>query len=144
MGRIDPTLTIGEIQKNPQIYTGKMVLWGGVITETANRKDETVLKIIQTELDFQKRPVNLDKSSGRFVIQTPGFLDPAIYTRDRLITVLGEIVGKEVFPLGGIEYNYPVILAKEIHLWEREEVVYPVYPYWYWGPYPYRWYRHPW
>jgi outer membrane lipoprotein len=144
MGRVDPSLTIGQIQKNPPLYVGKMVLWGGVIAETVNQKNETVLKIIQTDLDFQKRPVNPDKSSGRFIIQTPGFLDPAIYTQGRLISVLGEVVGKEVFPLGGIEYTYPVILAKEIQLWEREDVIYPVYPYWNWGPYPYRWYRHPW
>lgn len=144
MERVDPSLTIREIQKNPQLSRGKMVLWGGVIAETVNQKNETVLKIIQTELDFQKRPVNPDKSSGRFIVQTPGFLDPAIYTQGRQITVLGEVVGKEVHPLGGIEYIYPVILAKEIQLWERAEVGYPIYPSWYWGPYPYRWHRYPW
>jgi outer membrane lipoprotein len=70
----------------------------------------------------------------------------------REITVAGEIAGREALPLAGIQYTYPVILAKEIHLWENRPPLLslpllglsPVlgalrvpygYPYWRYRPY---------
>jgi outer membrane lipoprotein len=55
----------------------------------------------------------------------------------------GEIEGKRVLPLGDIDYAYPLISVKEIHLWppkSREQIyTYPSpYPYWY---YPWWWYH---
>jgi outer membrane lipoprotein len=138
MRRVDPTLTFAEIDKDPQRYLGKIVLWGGVIVETENRKGETLLKVIRTQLDYEKRPVNRDRSTGRFIVRAAGFLDPAIYREGREITVAGEVTGKEVLPLGGIMYTYPVILAKEIHLWEKQVGGPYGYPPWIWAPYPYR------
>jgi len=143
MRRVDPTLTFTEVQKDPQRYLGKVVLWGGVIVETENRKDETLFKVMQTELDFEKRPVNRDRSTGRFIVRAAGFLDPAIYVAGREITVAGEVAGKEGLPLGGITYTYPVILAKEIRLWEKQVAVPYGYSPWFWGPYPYGYYRYP-
>jgi len=146
MSQVDETLTFQVAQKDPDRYIGKTVLWGGVITEITNKQNETDLNVRQAELDIEKRPKNLDRSAGRFIIRYAGFLDPAIYQAGREITVAGEVVGKEVLPLEKIQYSYPVILAKEIHLWERLQPVRPYYPYYwdpFWGPYgyPYRWYR---
>jgi outer membrane lipoprotein len=143
MRRVDPALTFAETQKDPQRYLGKVVLWGGVIVETENRKDETLLKVMRTELDYEKRPVNRDRSAGRFIVRAAGFLDPAIYREGREITLVGEVAGKEVLPIGGIMYTYPVILAKELRLWERQAGVPYGYPPWFWGPYPYGYYRYP-
>ncbi|NWF55574.1 MAG: Slp family lipoprotein [Syntrophaceae bacterium] len=155
MRQVDENLTYQTVYKNPQDLVGKMVLWGGVIVKTTNRQDETILEVRQAELDIEKRPKNPDSSAGRFIVRHAGFLDPVIYKEGREITVAGEITGKETLPLGGIQYGYPVIRAKEIHLWEKIDPRYDRYPYWdyppYWGPYwspyaypywrrwPYRW-----
>jgi len=145
MRQVDETLTYQRVQKNPQDFLGKTVLWGGVIVKTTNRQDETILEIRQSELDMEKRPKNVDSSAGRFIVHHAGFLDPVIYKEGREITIAGEIAGKEALPLEGIQYTYPVILAKEIHLWEKIDPRSYPYPYWdypsYWGPYwsPY-WY----
>ena len=139
MDQIDPTLTLQEIQKDPQKYLGKTALWGGVIIDTINRQNETLIKVTQTELDFEKSPKNLDHSLGRFLVRHPGFLDPDIYKKGREITVAGEVVGTEILPVGEVKYVYPVILAKAIQLWEKPQVYQPYYPPWYWGPYPYWW-----
>jgi outer membrane lipoprotein len=147
MDQVDPALTFEDVLRDPSIFQGKTVLWGGVIVETLNRPNETVIKVRQTELDLEKRPTNLDHSRGRFLIQYNGFLDPAIYKEGREITVAGEIIGKEVLPLGNLNYTYPLVGAKEIHLWERlpsYRGVYPYYP-WYYDPlYPWGWYRPYW
>ena len=142
MRQVDESLTYQVVQQDPQRYVGKTVLWGGVILETINKMDVTVMKVRQTELDFEKRPQHLDRSAGRFIVRSAGFLDPAIYKEGREITVAGEVAGKEVLPLGDALYSYPVILAKEIHLWEKRRPYDPYwwdYPYWWYGE-PYGWY----
>lgn len=50
----------------------------------------------------------------------------------------GEVKGKKIQRLGEIDYTYPLISAKEIHLWpvEKKDRVYCSYLYWH---YP-RWY----
>ena len=129
-----------EIQKNPDAFKGTVVIWGGLIIETANRQDSTALKVMQTALDFQSRPMDLDRSEGRFIVIVEKFLDPDIFKRGREITVGGEITGRETHPIGEIRYAYPVVRAKEVKLWEQR-VPYPPYYYydpWYWGP-PYPW-----
>jgi outer membrane lipoprotein len=149
MKQVDQTLTLKDILKNTtDQYKGKMVLWGGVIVETINRPDETVIIVTQTTLDYEKRPINLDQSEGRFIVKKIGFLDPAIYATGRTITVAGEVSGKEDLPLGEIRYVYPVVTAAQLVLWERHE--YPSYYYnpWYsepyplWWPYPYYYHHH--
>lgn len=152
MRQVDENLTYQLVQQDPERYRGKTVLWGGVIIETTNRKDETLIKVSATELDMEKRPKNLDRSAGRFIVRYGGFLDPVIYKQGREITVGGEIIGQEILPLGETQYSYPVLSAKEIHLWERR--VYYRYPdpyYWdpfwypYWYPYRYPYWRYrPW
>ncbi|MBN2516967.1 MAG: Slp family lipoprotein [Deltaproteobacteria bacterium] len=142
MQQVDTTAPFAEVQKSPEQYMSRTVLWGGVIIETNNRKGETNIKVMQTSLDMEKRPVNLDKSEGRFIIRYTGFLDPVIYEKGREITVAGDIVGKEMHPLGDITYEYPVVGAKAIRLWEKRTEYRDVY-----DPfrhhYPLWWYRSP-
>jgi outer membrane lipoprotein len=135
----DESAPFSEIQKNPDKFSGMVVIWGGVIIETTNLKESTVIKVMQTALDFQRRPTDLDRSEGRFVIRVDRFLDPDIFKKGRQVTVGGEIAGKETQPIGEIQYIYPVVRAKELKLWEQP-VPYPPYYYdpWYWGPYPWR------
>ena len=148
MRQVDESLTYRVVQKDSQKHVGRNVLWGGVILETTNKQGETTLQIRQTELDMEKRPKNLDSSAGRFIVRYAGFLDPAIYQAGREITVGGEVTGEEILPLGGIQYAYPVVLAKEIHLWEKIDprpYPYGYYPpYWgpFWSPYGYPYWRH--
>ncbi len=147
--QVDESLTYQTVQQNPDQFIGKTVIWGGVVVQAVNRANGTDLIVRQTELDFEEKPKDLDRSAGRFIVRSPGFLDPAIYQAGREVTVGGEIAGREVQNVGGIQYSYPVIKAKQIHLWERPLPVSPYYypyPYYwdpFWGPYwgyPYRWY----
>jgi outer membrane lipoprotein len=135
----DASAPFSEIQKNPDKYRGEVIIWGGVIIETTNLKESTAIKVMQTTLDIQQRPTDLDRSEGRFIIRVDRFLDPDIFKKGRQVTVGGEIAGKETQPIGEIQYIYPVVQAKELKLWEQP-VPYPPYYYdpWYWGPYPWR------
>ena len=136
--QVPPELTFKEVSRGPAKYQGKIVLWGGVIIKSTNSKEGTLIEVLEKPLGFRGQPKDVDVSEGRFLILHPKYLDTAIYAQDRQITVAGKVIGERTLPLGEIEYSYPVIAPKEMHLWEREEPVY-WYPYW-----PYGWWTHPW
>ena len=123
--------TFAMILQNPTAYTGSIVIWGGSIIQTLNAKEGTEILVLETPLDYEERPEARGYSQGRFIAKTPKYLDPEIYKPGRRVTVAGEIIGKEVKPLGKTEYTYPVVRVKEIHVWRIYRV--SAYPY----PYPY-------
>ncbi len=146
MQEVRRAVEFSEAIKNPESFKGESVIWGGVIIETITRPGDTLLIVRQTELDFQKQPKNPDRSAGRFIVRYAGFLDPAIYSREREITVVGTIAGKEERPVGERLYTYPVVVARDLRLWEKRTEPPYYYDPWYGGPYPWRpypWYRHP-
>jgi outer membrane lipoprotein len=118
---VDASLTFAHVSKDPKGYTGKTVLFGGDVIETQNLSDKTLIVVLQRPLGSRGEPSGGDVSEGRFIIQAPGFLDPAIYGPGRKITVAGTVAGKEVRPLGEIPYAYPVIEKHELYLWPEEE-----------------------
>jgi outer membrane lipoprotein len=118
---VDQTLSFEQVLENPESYKGRIVLLGGDIIETQNFSDRTLLSVLQRPLGFNKKPKAEDVSRGRFIVYTLGFLDPAIYRRGRKITVVGSVMGRELRPLGEIEYSYPVIEKKELYLWPADE-----------------------
>jgi outer membrane lipoprotein len=141
---INKNLTFPMALEDPTKYIGSIVIWGGVIIQTVNLKDGTEIMVLQTPLGGRERPEGEEYSQGRFIAKSPGYLDAEIYRRGREITVAGEIIGKEIKPLGEIKYTYPVVEIKELHLWTRERIYYVepyrgYYPWGYWGNYPFGW-----
>jgi outer membrane lipoprotein len=132
-------LSFPQVLQNPTAYKGSTVIWGGSIVQTINRTDGTDIIVLETPLERQERPESDRYSQGRFIVRSPKFLDPEIYKNGRKITVAGEIVGQDARPLGQVQYNYPLLEAKEIYLWNPAAYSdYPAYPYgsgWYgWAP----------
>ena len=131
-------LTLSLVLKDTDTYKGKTVLWSGVIISSVNLKEGTMLEVLQKPADRQGRPKDVDESQGRFLALYPRYLDVAIYNSGRKVTVAGEIQGEKIQCLGEIDYTYPLISAKEIHLWpveKKDRVYYPCpywhYPWWY-------------
>jgi len=111
---------IAEIMEHPDAFQGNAVIWAGVIVETKNLSGHTVIEVLQRPADYQGRPKNLDISKGRFLARKKGFLDPALYSPGREITIAGTVEGIKISAIGGYDYTYPVIAIKEIHLWSVE------------------------
>lgn len=139
-------LTFPMVFENPEAFVGSTVVWGGVIVETRNRRDGTDLIILKTPLDYGGFPLGPEHHEGRFIAWTPRFLDPEVFAKGRKVTVGGVIDGAEKRPLGEMEYTYPVVEIRELHLWEAfPRAYYRPYPppylpwYWwdgYWCPWP--------
>ena len=140
----DPSLA--DVRTRIEEFVGKRVRWGGNIVAVENRARDTQIFIVARPLDDYGRPHATGESPGRFVARVEGFLDPAVYDRGRDITIAGVVDGKLTQPVGDYQYDYVVLKAEALRLWERrvERPYYyrdPIYdPFWPGRIYP--WY--PW
>ena len=116
----DPEIPFQGLIKDPERYQGKVIVVGGQIVTTSVREGESWVEILQHPLDSQRKPQDTDVSYGRFLVRFEGFIDPAIYAAGKKITVVGEVQGKKVLPLGQMEYSYPVLQPREHHLWSPD------------------------
>ncbi len=121
LSQADPTLTFQELQKDPERYKGRVILLGGRILSATVRDGETWIAVLQHPLDWRDKPEDTDVSYGRFLIRFPDFRDPAVYAPGRKVTVVGEVQGKEILPLNGTVYTYPILLPRESYLWKPED-----------------------
>lgn len=153
---VNRDIPFDELRKNPEAYTGKVVILGGVIVKSLNRKDGTLLEIYQTGIEREGMPIHPDVSGGRFLALYEGFLDSEIYRAGRKVTLAGRVHGKQVKKIGQVDYHYPYLIIKEMHLWAEENryrpYPYPLVPWGFWDPWwpypfhpfygPYRGYRY--
>lgn len=143
--KVNKDISFPAILRNPEAYRGETVILGGKIIETINHEGNTVIKVLQIPLDFYGVPMEEEKSQGRFLITMTGYVDGEVYSRGKMITLAGEIIGTEMEPVGETQYAYPVLQAKEVHLWKDGAAYYHLYPrpyrYWDWYGYPP---YHPW
>ncbi len=121
MKSVDQSVSFAALQQKPDAYKGKVVLLGGQIIATTVKDNETWIEVLEKNLDSGQKPENTDQSGGRFLVKFQGFLDPAIYTPGRYLTVAGQVEGKVVRPINEIKYTFPLLSAKEHHLWKPEE-----------------------
>ena len=131
---VDPDITFADLQNDPAGYRGKTVLLGGVIVNTSVEEDGTLLEIYQTALDRLGEPIHLDRSQGRFLAFYDGFLDSEIWRKGRKVTIAGTVEGEKTGKLGNLQYRYPYLRVREIHLWEERIYRYEPYPWYPWGP----------
>ena len=89
--QVEEEINIQQVIKNPSASQGKMVIWGGAIVTAKNMKEGTVFEIVQKPLSSEERPLNVDRSDGRFLALYDGYLDVAIYSKGREVTVAGTI-----------------------------------------------------
>lgn len=114
-----------EVQKAPEKYRGEVVMLGGKVIETKTDPTLSEIVVLQLPLGGNDRPEDTDRSEGRYLIRSDQFLDPAIYPKDGLLTVVGRLSGAEVRSIGGFQYTYPVVQAMEIRPWERRDKTSP-------------------
>lgn len=118
---VDTDAHFSKIRATPETYIGKHVLIGGRIAAVRNSQGGAQLEIVQFELDYSGAPENSFRSHGRFIATASEYLDPLIYSRGMLITLVGEIKGKQTQRLDDMDYTYPLIAMREWHLWPEND-----------------------
>ena len=132
----DLNVSFDQLVADPQAYLDRVVIVGGTILETQNVDQETVLEVLQRPLDAYEKPLPVDRSAGRFMARCDRYLDPALYTEGRDITIAGQILGSQTGKVDKSTYVYPLISCLEIRLWPQAVYApeaYDPYPAWYWG-----------
>ncbi len=130
-------------------YKNAPVRWGGIIVDVENEQNFTLVQVLYYPLDGRGRPMADQAAEGRFLIKSNDFLDPAVYAKDKQITVAGTLIGDLERTIGKKAMRLPLVLAATVHLW-------PVYAYNnyydsfgygynpYYGGYPYYWGNYYW
>jgi outer membrane lipoprotein len=125
-------LTVPAVLQNPQEYTGRVVVWGGIIVATTNQQQNTEITVRETPLTSWEEPVGGDFSYGRFIAKYDGFLDPSVYAPGLKLTVAGPIAGEENSTINGQPYTYVILNASQVYLWTvNGHYLYPPYYYYY-------------
>ena len=135
--QVDPTVSLSALRTNPEAFKGRMALLGGQIVQTHNTPEGSSLEVLHKPLDRVDRPTLTDYSEGRFMALCDRYLDPAVYTRGRDVTIAGQVLGARAGQIGDMQYTYPLVGCVELYLWPKVETVAPYYgvsPWWYWGP----------
>ena len=140
----DRTITFEQLRVMPEIFIGRLVIVGGDILRTTNVPGATLLEVLHKPLDSEDRPLETDRSEGRFMVRCDRYLDPVTYTAGRVVTVAGRVLGTYTDKVGEIDYVYPLLACVEIYLRPQTVYISPIYPdawyWWEWDP----WYWDPW
>ena len=132
-GEVNP-LTPRQAQQADAV--GTSVRWGGRIVSTEPGPNQTCFAMIGSTLQGDGRPADMSEDgSGRFIACKAGFYDPAIFLKDRELTVMGHIDGYESRKIGEYDYRQPRVAADVIYLWPKARPVDVRYP----APQPWPW-----
>jgi outer membrane lipoprotein len=115
--RFDRSVTPAVAIAEPQYATDRQVLWGGVILAVTNLAHSTLVEMQAYPLGYREKPQPDEAPLGRFLLEQKGFLEPTVYTGGRLLTVAGTITRIDTGKVGESEQAYPVVEAKQLHLW---------------------------
>lgn len=149
-------VSFSDIKGNIEKYKGSVVLWGGTIVKAEITNQGSMLEVVQKPVNRAGEITDPDVSEGRFLALYKGYLDPAIYRKQRDVTIAGRLIGSEERTIDEASIIYPIVDVIEIYLWKEptyfREPFYYYPPYWYypWGypyiypyPYPYPYYPPP-
>ena len=118
---VDRSLTPSQVTSQPDAASGRTVLWGGVILATINGKDSTRLEVLSYPLDNNEKPQREQEPLGRVLFEVRGYLEPATYAADRMITLVGKVRGVEPGKVGDSDYVYPLVSSEQLYLWPKQD-----------------------
>lgn len=115
---VDRSVSFRDLVSAPETYEGKVVVLGGVVLKAKRLKEGTQIELLQMPLDKGERPIlDRQQSQGRFLAIQQEFLDPATIVEGSAMTIVGEVSGAKTDYLDDVEYRYPVVIVKHLHVW---------------------------
>ena len=116
---VELALTPQQATAEATSLRGKTILWGGMIINSSNLKDQTRLEILAYPLDSSQYPQTDSAPLGRFLLVKDGYLETVDFAPGRLVTVRGPLAGTESGKVGETSYTYPLVRAQDLYLWSR-------------------------
>jgi outer membrane lipoprotein len=137
--QVNRTVSFSQLRQDAARHVGASVVLGGSVLDAKLTPEGTQIEVLQLPLDAADRPSGApEHSEGRFLLIDPQRTDPAVL-QQRLVTVVGKVLGARTEKVDEAEYTYPWLSARFIHIW-RGSYDYPpgaASPYYYPYSYPY-------
>ncbi|WP_371192874.1 Slp family lipoprotein [Glaciecola sp. SC05] len=110
-----------QIINNPEAVSaiGEKARWGGRIVSVQNKQKVSEIEVIFFPEASNGKPKTGEESPGRFKAVVPGFVDPLVFEKDRLITIVGEVATSETGIIGEQNYTYPTLSAVGYFMWQQ-------------------------
>lgn len=131
-------IPFSAVKNNPDKYIDVSLLWGGRIINCVNTEEGTLFELLHLPVDKEGYPTETDASEGRFLVKSKNFLDCAVYSKGRYLTVVGKFRGLKDGKIDNMPYSFPLIEAQATYLWKKRFY----HPY-YWRPSLWFWYGRP-
>jgi outer membrane lipoprotein len=118
--QVDPGITFSQLLQRPESFQGKIIVLGGEVLSAKRLAEDTRLEVLQLPLDDSQRPVvTRTDSQGRFLAMEKAFLDPAMFPPNTRVTIVGEVTGTIAAKLDEMDYLYPTVVIKYLHVWKE-------------------------
>jgi len=122
---VDRHVTFSQLTATPESFRGRIVVFGGEVLKAKRLKEGTQIELLQLDLDGDERPTsNRQRSQGRFLALQQEFLDPETIVQGTKMTIVGEVSGAKTESLDEVEYRYPVLIVKHLHIWPARSSAY--------------------
>lgn len=118
---VERNVPFAVLRQEPEQFKGRLLLLGGSIVAVRNSNQGGELELVQLSTDDNGKIREKATSGGRFLARSGDFLDPAIFRPGLRISLVGEVEGREIRPLAEMDYSYPVLAIRELHLWRPED-----------------------
>ena len=116
---VDRTVSFQDVLISPESYKGRVLVLGGEVLNAKRLRDGTQLELLQLPLEDGERPSHdRQRSQGRFLAMQQEFLDPATMAEGTRVTIVGEVSGAKTDRLDDVEYRYPTLIVKHLHVWQ--------------------------
>lgn len=119
--KANPDLTYPMVARNPLQYKGATIIWGGIVDREQNQAGETVLTVLETQLNYSGVPEDAVYNRGRFIARIAKSEDQDLeaYGERKKIILAGKIIGEKTKEINGKQLSYPVVQVEELHLFPR-------------------------
>ncbi|MHB1670648.1 MAG: Slp family lipoprotein [Acidiferrobacter sp.] len=114
---IDRHMGLQAVLAHPQRTRGARVRWGGVVVQDNVGPVHSTLTVLAYPLSASGRPRLSAMPEGRFQAVAPGYLDPMLFARGRLVTIVGTVTGTRPGLIGQAHYLYPQVQLLASHVW---------------------------
>lgn len=116
----DNLVSYNRALENPEQAAGQQARWGGTIAEVRNSDSGTIIEVVNFDLQNWARPVASNESQGRFRALLPGFVDPVVYEKGRLVTFVGTVGAPVEGKIDEFRYLFPTLNVTSKYLWKDE------------------------
>jgi outer membrane lipoprotein len=115
---VDRTVSFQDVLASPESYKGRMLVLGGEVLNAKRLHNSTQIELLQLPLEDGEEPsLDRQQSQGRFLALKQEFLDPATMVEGTRVTIVGEVSGSKTDHLDDVEYRYPTLIVKHLHIW---------------------------